>query len=357
MSPRSVLITGCNRGIGLELVRQWLKVENPPQHIIATCRKPEEAKELSDIASGSSSVTIIPLDVKNYAQVRQAGFEYLVFPSYSNRLSIVSGHCRARRRYSGQGARAEFADQQCRDIAERRAADGPRRGVHDWGIRGQLCCPCFVDQVRLENLSKAAMFKPTTAYNFRALLPLLLTAAGKSSGDELSIERAAVIQVITASLWVLDYEATFVLQISRWAPTWPASRTTPAAVTTLIVAAKQLWIRLRGAWPWIIRNRASSSSQCTQVALIMSELTWLSQRKLSSFLHKSLKNLITFLLFLCTGWVRTDMGGANGMIDTEECCSTMVKTLSQLGRQDHGEFRRYNNTSLTWWMSNAFIKF
>jgi hypothetical protein len=44
------------------------------------------------------------------------------------------------------------------------------------------------------------MFKPTTAYNFRALLPLLLTAAGKSSGDELSIERAAVIQVITASL-------------------------------------------------------------------------------------------------------------------------------------------------------------
>jgi short-subunit dehydrogenase involved in D-alanine esterification of teichoic acids len=42
MLARSVLITGCNRGIGLELVKQWLKVDGPPEHIIATCRKPEE---------------------------------------------------------------------------------------------------------------------------------------------------------------------------------------------------------------------------------------------------------------------------------------------------------------------------
>ena len=42
MLARSVLITGCNRGIGLELVKQWLKVEVPPEHIIATCRKPDE---------------------------------------------------------------------------------------------------------------------------------------------------------------------------------------------------------------------------------------------------------------------------------------------------------------------------
>jgi len=69
MSPRSVLITGCNRGIGLELVKQFLKVDNPPQHIIATCRKPDEAKELTELASGNNSVTVIPLDVKNYDQV------------------------------------------------------------------------------------------------------------------------------------------------------------------------------------------------------------------------------------------------------------------------------------------------
>jgi hypothetical protein len=44
MLARSVLITGCNRGIGLELVKQWIRVDSPPEHIIATCRKPAEVK-------------------------------------------------------------------------------------------------------------------------------------------------------------------------------------------------------------------------------------------------------------------------------------------------------------------------
>lgn len=39
----TVLITGANRGIGLEFVRQFLKLEHPPQKIIATCRDPEKA--------------------------------------------------------------------------------------------------------------------------------------------------------------------------------------------------------------------------------------------------------------------------------------------------------------------------
>jgi short-subunit dehydrogenase involved in D-alanine esterification of teichoic acids len=49
MLARSVLITGCNRGIGLELVKQWLKVDGPPEHIIATCRKPEEVKNIKKV--------------------------------------------------------------------------------------------------------------------------------------------------------------------------------------------------------------------------------------------------------------------------------------------------------------------
>lgn len=42
-APRSVFISGANRGIGLELVRQFLAISTPPKHIIATCRRPEEA--------------------------------------------------------------------------------------------------------------------------------------------------------------------------------------------------------------------------------------------------------------------------------------------------------------------------
>src|SRR6185312_1003207 len=47
LSIMSVVITGANRGIGLELVRQLIQRETS---IIATARRPEEALELSALA-------------------------------------------------------------------------------------------------------------------------------------------------------------------------------------------------------------------------------------------------------------------------------------------------------------------
>lgn len=38
---RTVLLTGSNRGIGLELVKQLLGAPRPPAWIFATCRDPE----------------------------------------------------------------------------------------------------------------------------------------------------------------------------------------------------------------------------------------------------------------------------------------------------------------------------
>ena len=65
MSFLSVLVTGANRGIGLEFVRQFLSLSPPPKHIIATCRAPDSADELKKLASGQ--VHVLALDVKNYA--------------------------------------------------------------------------------------------------------------------------------------------------------------------------------------------------------------------------------------------------------------------------------------------------
>ena len=42
MPPKNILITGANRGVGLELVKQLLELG--PQHLIATCRAPDNAK-------------------------------------------------------------------------------------------------------------------------------------------------------------------------------------------------------------------------------------------------------------------------------------------------------------------------
>lgn len=44
LQPKNVLITGANRGLGLELVKQFLRLPSPPKTLLATCRSPENAK-------------------------------------------------------------------------------------------------------------------------------------------------------------------------------------------------------------------------------------------------------------------------------------------------------------------------
>lgn len=59
----TVLITGANRGIGLEFTRQYLQAS---WRVYATCRNPERAVDLKKLASAASnSLTILPLEVTN----------------------------------------------------------------------------------------------------------------------------------------------------------------------------------------------------------------------------------------------------------------------------------------------------
>ncbi len=39
IAPKSVFITGCSRGIGLELVKQLLELKAPPRCVFANYRK------------------------------------------------------------------------------------------------------------------------------------------------------------------------------------------------------------------------------------------------------------------------------------------------------------------------------
>ena len=58
----SILITGTNRGIGLEFVKHYLKKN---EKVIATCRNKNSAKELLELKNTTNNLSLVELDVSN----------------------------------------------------------------------------------------------------------------------------------------------------------------------------------------------------------------------------------------------------------------------------------------------------
>ncbi|BFZ23265.1 hypothetical protein BsWGS_26303 [Bradybaena similaris] len=72
LTAKTVLVTGASRGLGLEFVRQFLKLQNPPEILIAGCRNPETAKDLQAIAKTNPTVKVVKLDVQRDDDIEQA---------------------------------------------------------------------------------------------------------------------------------------------------------------------------------------------------------------------------------------------------------------------------------------------
>jgi len=69
----SVLITGANRGIGLEFARQYV---SDGWQVYAACRDPDSASELRRLADGSShNLKVMALDVTNPSSIKAAAAE------------------------------------------------------------------------------------------------------------------------------------------------------------------------------------------------------------------------------------------------------------------------------------------
>jgi len=69
----TVLITGSNRGIGLEFARQYTAAG---WNVIATARKPKSADELQALADANDNVTIEKLDVTDYDGIDKLSKKY-----------------------------------------------------------------------------------------------------------------------------------------------------------------------------------------------------------------------------------------------------------------------------------------
>jgi len=69
----TVLITGSNRGIGLEFVKQFTE---RGWNVIATTRQPEKSEELNALARKHKSITVEQLDVTDHARVEALAAKY-----------------------------------------------------------------------------------------------------------------------------------------------------------------------------------------------------------------------------------------------------------------------------------------
>jgi NAD(P)-dependent dehydrogenase (short-subunit alcohol dehydrogenase family) len=64
----TLLITGANRGIGLEFVKQYAQ---QGWRVFACCRQPENAKALSELAKANADISIFPLDVTDEQAIKR----------------------------------------------------------------------------------------------------------------------------------------------------------------------------------------------------------------------------------------------------------------------------------------------
>jgi NAD(P)-dependent dehydrogenase (short-subunit alcohol dehydrogenase family) len=69
----TILITGANRGLGLEFTRQYAA---DGWRVIACCRKPESADELNELAASNDSVVVEQLDVNDFSAIDALAQKY-----------------------------------------------------------------------------------------------------------------------------------------------------------------------------------------------------------------------------------------------------------------------------------------
>ena len=98
----TVFITGANRGIGLEFVRQF---SDRGWNIIATARKPAEADDLNALAEDNEQIVIEQLDVTDYARVEALAAQYAEQP-----VDILLSNAAITPRYRSAFGRAEKVD-------------------------------------------------------------------------------------------------------------------------------------------------------------------------------------------------------------------------------------------------------
>ncbi|MDD5265540.1 MAG: SDR family oxidoreductase [Methylococcales bacterium] len=229
----TVLITGANRGLGLEFCKQYAA---EGWQVLACCRMPQAAAELASLAERYPHVSVFALDVANLVQIEQLA--------------------------------AQLHDT-CIDVLINNA--GVYGDSHEQGF-GQL-----------------------------------------------------------------DYESwTKTLAVNVQAPVKMAE----AFLPHLKRGDKKLLVSISSLMGSIADNSSGGS------------IIYRSSKAALNAAMKSiaidLKEQAVSVLIFHPGWVRTDMGGPNGLIEANESVAGMRKIISEFTPEQSGSFVKYDGTPLPW---------
>ncbi|HSH73236.1 MAG TPA: SDR family oxidoreductase [Methylophilaceae bacterium] len=225
-----VLITGANRGLGLEFTKQYA---SDGWQVLACCRDPESARELNALAASMDNIKVLALDVGDFNQI--------------DRLA---------QQLKGQSI----------DLLINNA------GVYPHGSWGQID---YEDWAQ--------------AFKINAMAPLKIAEAFV---EHVAISQLKKIVTLSSKMGSLDDNTS------------------------------------GGSYPY----RTSK----TAVNMVMKSLAIdLKPRGIASTI-------------LHPGWVQTDMGGPNGLINAEQSVSGLRKVIEQLTVANSGRFIAYDGNEIPW---------
>ncbi|XP_055953121.1 C-factor-like [Argiope bruennichi] len=245
MEVESVLVTGANRGIGLEFVKQLVKLPKPPRFIFATFRNESTAKALQEIQDEAkqTEVVLIKMDVTEAEDIDKAQklIEEKVGDSGLNLLINNAGVLRYQNFF---------------DITEEDML---------FHFRNNAIAPVMV---------------------LKKMFPLLQKAAARKMGG-MSVSRAAVLNI-----------AAFLGSVTELTETYPEK------------------------WLTVMSYRTSKAA--LNMAMRVVALT--------------VKDQGVLVVNMCPGWVKTDMGTENGLLEITDSVSSMMETLARLDESHQGVF-------------------
>ncbi|TPQ25924.1 SDR family oxidoreductase [Methylomonas koyamae] len=230
---QTLLITGANRGLGLEFCRQYAAAGC---EVIAACRRPEQAAQLRALAGQYSNIEISALDVADLAQI-----EALAASLAGRKIDVLINNAGVYGDQSGRG----FGKLDYQTWASTLAIN--------------VMAPVKLAECFLPHLQRSE--KPLIA----SLSSLMGSMADNTSGGSILYR---------------------------------------SSKAGLNAAMKSLAIDLRSSGVGV--------------------------------------------LILHPGWVRTDMGGPNGLIDVEESVSGMRRLIAEFELADSGRFFKYDGSPLPW---------